>query len=92
MLKNANCNHMIKQFIQKINSRWTLLRPIIVTVVPSGVTQVERRAIEESVKQAGARKVYVVMEPVAAGIGADLPITKPACNMVVDDSSPNARR
>ena len=76
---------MLKYFITKVhNRRWWPVRPRIVVAVPSGITQVEKRAVEESARQAGAREVYLIEEPMAAAIGAGLPITEPTCNMVVD--------
>ncbi len=75
---------MLKYFIQKVCNKWALFGPRIVIAVPSGITQVEKRAVEESAKQAGARDVFLIEEPVAAAIGADLPIKEPTCNMVVD--------
>ncbi|MBI9077567.1 MAG: rod shape-determining protein [Desulfatibacillum sp.] len=76
---------MLSHFIKKVhNRRWWPVRPRIVVAVPSGITQVEKRAVEESARQAGAREVYLIEEPMAAAIGAGLPITEPTCNMVVD--------
>ncbi len=66
------------------NNRRTLVRPRMIIGVPSGITQVEKRAVEESAKQAGAREVYTIMEPMAAAIGAGLPVQDPCGNMVVD--------
>jgi rod shape-determining protein MreB len=60
------------------------VRPRIIIAVPSGITQVEKRAVRESAESAGAREVFLIEEPMAAAIGADLPITEPTCNMVVD--------
>ncbi|MDE2293071.1 MAG: rod shape-determining protein [Elusimicrobia bacterium] len=75
---------MIKYFIRKVHNRQTLLRPRIVVGIPSGITEVERRAVHESAEQAGAREVYLIEEPMAAAIGADLPIAEPHASMVVD--------
>ncbi len=76
---------MLKHFIRKVhNNRKTLVRPRIVIAVPSGITQVEKRAVRESAELAGAREVFLIEEPMAAAIGAGLPITEPTCNMVVD--------
>lgn len=75
---------MLRHFIQKVHNRRTFIRPRIIIAVPSGITQVEKRAVRESAESAGAREVFLVEEPMAAAIGADLPITEPTCNMVVD--------
>lgn len=76
---------MLKHFIRKAhNNRKTLVRPRIVIAVPSGITQVEKRAVKESAESAGAREVFLIEEPMAAAIGAGLPITEPTCNMIVD--------
>ena len=75
---------MIKHFIQKANKGRTISSPQIVICVPSGATNVERRAIRESADAAGARKVFLVEEPVAAAIGAGLPVGEPTGSMVVD--------
>jgi len=75
---------MLRYFIQKVHNRRNLVRPRIIVAIPSGVTQVERRAVRESAESAGAREVYLIEEPMAAAIGAGLPITEPVCNMVVD--------
>jgi len=74
---------MIKHFIQKVHNR-SFASPQIVVCVPSGSTAVERKAIQESAEQAGARKVYLIDEPMAAAIGAGLPVTEPQGSMVVD--------
>jgi rod shape-determining protein MreB len=75
---------MLRYFIRKVHNRRSLVRPRIIISVPSGVTQVEKRAVRESAESAGAREVYLIEEPMAAAIGADLPITEPTSNIVVD--------
>ena len=75
---------MLRYFIRKIRDRRTLIRPRINISVPSGITQVEKRAVRESAESAGAREVYLIEEPMAAAIGAGLPITEPIANMIVD--------
>jgi len=75
---------MIKYFIRKVHNRRTLLHPRIVIGIPSGITEVERRAVQEAAEQAGAREVYLIEEPMAAAIGADLPISEPHASMIVD--------
>lgn len=75
---------MIKHFIHKVHNRRTFVSPQIVVCVPSGATAVERRAIQESAESAGAGKVYLIEEPMAAAIGAGLPVTEPTGSMVVD--------
>jgi rod shape-determining protein MreB and related proteins len=75
---------MLRHFIHKVHNRRTFVRPRIIIAVPSGITQVEKRAVRESAESAGAREVFLIEEPMAAAIGADLPITEPTCNMVVD--------
>ena len=75
---------MLRYFIQKIHNRKPLVRPRIVICVPSGITPVEKRAVRESAEWAGARQVYLIEEPMAAAIGAGLPITEPTGNMIVD--------
>ena len=75
---------MLKYFIKKVRKRRSLVRPRIIISVPSGVTPVEKRAVRESAESAGAREVFLIEEPMAAAIGADLPITEPTSNVVVD--------
>jgi len=76
---------MIRHFIRTVhNDRRTLVSPRMIIGVPSGITQVEKRAVEETAKQAGARDVHTIMEPMAAAIGAGLPVQEPSGNMVVD--------
>src|SRR5512145_2186684 len=75
---------MLHYFINKVHRRRTLVRPRIVIGVPSGITQVEKRAVRDSAMQAGAREVYLIEEPMAAAIGAGLPIQEPGGNMIVD--------
>ena len=76
---------MLKYFINKsIGQRKSFIRPRIIICVPYGITQVEKRAVKEAAHSAGAREVYLIEEPMAAAIGAGLPITEPSGNMVVD--------
>jgi rod shape-determining protein MreB len=75
---------MLRYFIQRANNRRTLVKPRIIICVPFGITEVEKRAVKESAESAGAREVYLIEEPMAAAIGAGLPITEPSGNMVVD--------
>jgi rod shape-determining protein MreB len=75
---------MLKHFITKVHGRRSFVRPRIIIAVPSGITQVEKRAVIESCESVGAREVFLIEEPMAAAIGANLPITEPTCNMVVD--------
>jgi len=75
---------MLHYFISKVHRRKTLVRPRIVIGVPSGITQVEKRAVRDSAMQAGAREVYLIEEPMAAALGAGLPIQEPSGNMIVD--------
>jgi rod shape-determining protein MreB len=75
---------MLRYFIQKVHRRTHLARPRLVVAVPSGITGVEQSAVKEAGHQAGARRVYIIEEPMAAAIGAGLPIHEPTGNMVVD--------
>lgn len=75
---------MLSYFIRKVHGRGRLVRPRVVIAVPSGITGVERRAVVDSAERAGARKVYLVDEPMAAGIGSGLPVTDPTASMIVD--------
>jgi rod shape-determining protein MreB and related proteins len=75
---------MLRHFIKKVHKHRRFVRPRIIIAIPSGITQVEKRAVRESAESAGAREVFLIEEPMAAAIGAGLPITEPICNMVVD--------
>ena len=75
---------MLRYFIMRAQTRRTLVKPRIIICVPFGITEVEKRAVKESAESAGAREVYLIEEPMAAAIGAGLPITEPSGNMVVD--------
>lgn len=75
---------MIKYFMRKVHKRRSFVSPRVIICVPSGSTAVERRAIQESAESAGARSVYLIEEPMAAAIGAGLPVTEPTGSMVVD--------
>ncbi len=76
---------MLKYFIQKSKiNKYSVIKPRVIIAVPSGITQVEKRAVKDSTISAGAREVYLLEEPMAAAIGANLPIAEPTCNMIVD--------
>lgn len=75
---------MLRYFIQQAHNRRKLVRPRIIICVPFGITEVEKRAVRESAESAGARKVYLIDEPMAAAIGAGLPISEPTGNMIID--------
>ena len=75
---------MLKNIIQKVDKRFNLGRPRVVVGVPSGITEVEERAVEESVLQAGAKEVYLIEEPMAAAIGASLDVAEPSGSIIVD--------
>jgi rod shape-determining protein MreB len=75
---------MIKHFIRKVHNRRSFASPQVIVCVPSGSPGVERRAIQESAESAGARRVFLIEEPMAAAIGANLPVTEPTGSMVVD--------
>lgn len=75
---------MLRHFITKAHSKRGLIRPRVVIAVPSGITEVEKRAVKDSALHAGAREVYLIEEPMAAAIGVGLPVTDPAANMIVD--------
>jgi rod shape-determining protein MreB len=76
--------HMLRYFIRKVHSRRVLVRPRIVIAIPSGITEVEKRAVKDSALHAGAREVFLIEEPIAAAIGVGLPIQNPAGNMIID--------
>ena len=75
---------MLCHFIRKVHNRRNWIRPRIVIAVPSGITEVEKRAVNESAAAAGAREVHLIEEPMAAAIGANMPVTEPIGSMVVD--------
>ncbi len=75
---------MLGRFIGKVRGRMRFIKPRMIIAVPSGITPVERRAVRESALQAGAKEVFLIEEPMAAAIGANMPVTSPTCNMVVD--------
>src|SRR6478736_3998836 len=75
---------MLRYFIARAHNRRTLVKPRIIICVPFGITEVEKRAVKESAESAGAREVYLIEEPMAAAIGAGLPITEPSGNMIID--------
>ena len=75
---------MLRYFIRTVHNRRTFVRPRIIIAVPIGITPVEKRAVRESAESVGAREVFLIQEPMAAAIGAGLPITEPTGNMLVD--------
>ena len=75
---------MLKKIIKKVSARYNIGKPKVVVGVPSGITEVEERAVEESVLQAGAKEVYLIEEPMAAAIGSNLEVGEPSGNMIVD--------
>jgi rod shape-determining protein MreB len=75
---------MLRYFIRKIHNRRKMVRPRIIIAVPSGITEVEKRAVKDSAIHAGAREVYLIEEPMASAIGVGLPVQEPAGNMIVD--------
>lgn len=75
---------MLRKFIQKVHNRRVLVRPRMVIAIPSGITEVEKRAVKDSAEHAGAREVFLIEEPIAAAIGVGLPIQEPAGNMIID--------
>ena len=75
---------MLRHFIERVNGRKSFVAPRMVVCIPYGTTEVEKRAVRESAESAGAREVHLIEEPLAAAIGADLPITEPTGNMIVD--------
>ncbi len=75
---------MLRHFIQGAHNRRSFVKPRIIIGIPSGITEVEKRAVREAAESAGAREVYLIEQPMAAAIGAGLPITEPSGNMIVD--------
>jgi len=75
---------MLRYFIKKVHHRRVLVRPRIIIAIPSGITEVEKRAVKDSAERAGAREVFLVEEPIAAAIGVGLPIQEPIGNMIID--------
>jgi len=75
---------MIRYFIRRVHNRKTLVNPRIVIGIPTGITEVEKRAVRESAEKAGAREIYLIEESLAAAIGAKIPIQEPAGNMIID--------
>ncbi|MEA3369142.1 MAG: rod shape-determining protein [Candidatus Ratteibacteria bacterium] len=75
---------MLRYFITKVHNRRTLVRPRVVVAIPSGITEVEKRAVKDSAEHAGAREVYLIEEPMAAAIGVGLPVEEPAGNIIID--------
>ncbi|MBN2097649.1 MAG: rod shape-determining protein [Candidatus Omnitrophica bacterium] len=75
---------MLRYFIKKVHHRRVLVRPRMIIAIPSGITEVEKRAVKDSAEHAGAREVFLVEEPIAAAVGVGLPIQEPAGNMIID--------
>ncbi|MCX6900368.1 MAG: rod shape-determining protein [Verrucomicrobia bacterium] len=75
---------MLRYFIRKVHNRRSMVAPRVIIAVPSGITEVEKRAVKDSATHAGARKVYLIEEPMAAAIGVGMPVQEPAGNMIVD--------
>ncbi|HRQ87760.1 MAG TPA: rod shape-determining protein [Bacteroidia bacterium] len=75
---------MLRHFVRKVHNRWRWIRPRIVVAVPAGITEVEKRAVNESAAATGAREVHLIEEPMAAAIGAGLPVQEAAANLIVD--------
>ena len=75
---------MLRYFIKKVHHRKVLVRPRIIIAIPSGITEVEKRAVKDSAERAGAREVFLIEEPIAAAIGVGLPIQEPIGNMIID--------
>jgi len=75
---------MLRYFITKVHNRRTLVRPRVIVAIPSGITEVEKRAVKDSAEHAGAREVYLIEEPMAAAIGVGLPVVEPAGNIIID--------
>jgi len=78
------CEYMLRDFIKQAQKKRHFVAPRIIICVPSGITEVEKRAVRDSAKHAGAREVYLVAEPVAAAIGVGLPVDQPSGNMIID--------
>ncbi|HOX26756.1 MAG TPA: rod shape-determining protein [Candidatus Krumholzibacteria bacterium] len=78
------CEYMLREFIKQAQKKRHFVAPRIIVCVPSGITEVEKRAVRDSAKHAGAREVYLVAEPVAAAIGVGLPVDQPSGNMIID--------
>ncbi len=76
--------NMLRYFIKKVHHRRVLVRPRMIIAIPSGITEVEKRAVKDSAEHAGAREVFLVEEPIAAAVGVGLPIQEPAGNMIID--------